>query len=160
MRFTSIITAGIFAVAATAQSGASTTVKETPSATVSLTPEQESSANCLKACGPDGDVACTSKCIAVPNPNESQVNQTTDCVAKCPQGDGSEEQTNEYARCTQQCIGQFYFSSGGTPSPTNAAGSSGTTGSTSAKVTEIVQTITSGDSTMVRTSTSTEGPKP
>lgn len=50
MRFTSIITAGIFAVAATAQSGASTTAKETPSATLSLTPEQSSSAACLEAC--------------------------------------------------------------------------------------------------------------
>ena len=50
MRFTSIITAGIFAVAATAQSAASTTAKETPSATVGLTPEQSSQAACLESC--------------------------------------------------------------------------------------------------------------
>lgn len=149
MRFTSIITAGIFAVAATAQSAVpSTTAKETPSATVSLTPEQSSSAACLEACGPSGDVACTSKCIAVPNPNDSQVNQTTDCVAKCPQGDGSEAQTNEFARCTQECISKYYFSAGGTPNPTTTAdakGPSGTSGSSSPKVTEVVETVTDKD---------------
>jgi cobalamin biosynthesis Mg chelatase CobN len=157
MRFTSIITAGIFAVAATAQSAASTTTKETPSAVVSLTPEQSSQAACLEACGPGGDVACTSKCIAVPNPNDSQVNQTTDCVAKCPQGDGSEAQTNEYARCTQQCISQYYFSAGGTPNPTTTAGTKGSTpsGSSGAKVTEVVETVTSDGKTTEQTKTST-----
>lgn len=159
MRFTSIITAGIFAVAATAQSAPSTTAKETPSATVSLTPEQSSSAACLEACGPGGDVACTSKCIAVPNPNDSQVNQTTDCVAKCPQGDGSEAETNEFARCSQECISKYYFSAGGTPNPTTTAdskGPSGTSGSSSAKVTQVVETVTDKDGkTTESTKTST-----
>lgn len=107
----------------------------------------------------------------MPNPSDSQVNQTTECVAKCPQGDGSEAQTNEFARCTQECIGKFYckhpsskptlfvhraktnttivaVTAGGTPNPTNTAdskGPSGTAGSSSAKVTEVVQTMTDKD---------------
>ena len=65
MRFASIIFAGALAVFASAQS-------PTSSARAALTSEQAAIDRCISACTP-GDVNCTSKCIAVPNPNEDQV---------------------------------------------------------------------------------------
>ncbi|GKT55091.1 hypothetical protein ColTof4_08046 [Colletotrichum tofieldiae] len=130
MRFTSIIVTGALAILASAQS--STLATSTSTAVSAASSEQAAIAECLKAC-PATDVGCQSKCISVPNPNESQVNQTTACVAACPQGDGSPEQTQKYADCSQKCISQYYFSSGGTPAATGGSGSgSGSGGSATA----------------------------
>ncbi|KAK1986399.1 hypothetical protein LZ30DRAFT_778319 [Colletotrichum cereale] len=120
MRFTSIIVSGALAILASAQS--STLATSTSTAVSAASSEQAAIASCLKSC-PATDVGCQSKCISVPNPNESQVNQTTACVAACPQGDGSPEQTQKYADCSQKCISQYFFSSGGSPAATGASGS-------------------------------------
>lgn len=126
MRFTSMIVAGAFAVLAAAQSADTTTAA--PPTSVALTPVQSSQAACLKACK-DGDVDCQSHCITVPAPNDAQANATTECVAKCPQGKGTEADTNKYATCVQGCIETHYYETkSGTPRATGAAGSKGDSG--------------------------------
>ncbi|GKT42106.1 uncharacterized protein ColSpa_02287 [Colletotrichum spaethianum] len=128
MRFTSIIVTGALAILASAQS--STLATSTSTAVSAASSEQAAIAKCLEGC-PATDVGCQSKCISVPNPNESQVNKTTACVAACPQGDGSPSDTQKYADCSQKCISEYYFSSGGTPAATAGSGS-GSSGSATA----------------------------
>ncbi|KAL1872108.1 hypothetical protein Daus18300_004477 [Diaporthe australafricana] len=126
MRFTSIIVAGAVAVFASAQD---TTGTSSAAATAASTDAaQASSLACLDACDA-GDVTCQAKCISVPNPDASQVNATTECVANCDQGDGSQAETDAYASCVQTCISDNYFTSGGTPAATGGSGSSGSTAS-------------------------------
>jgi len=132
MRFTSIIVTGALAILASAQS--TTLATTTSTATSAASSEQAAIANCLKAC-PATDVGCQSKCISVPNPDESQVNKTTACVAACPQGDGSPEQTQKYADCSQKCISEYFFSSGGTPAATGGSGSGSSASAASASAT-------------------------
>ena len=64
----------------------------------------------------------------VPCPNDLQANQTTDCAAQCPQGDGSEEDTSSYASCQQSCITSLFFplsaTAGGAASTGTVVGSS------------------------------------
>jgi len=113
MRFTSVFVAGAFAVMASAQS-----------ATVSVSPAQQSQLDCLDACDA-GDVKCQSYCITVPSPNEKQVNATNECVANCPKGKGSEADTQKYAACLEQCVSDNYWKTvDGTPRETAASGSS------------------------------------
>ncbi|WQF77936.1 hypothetical protein CDEST_02950 [Colletotrichum destructivum] len=116
MRFTSIIVTGALAILASAQATSTSTAVSAASS------EQAVITECLKGC-PATDVNCQSKCISVPNPNESQVNQTTACVAACDQGDGSPEDTQKYSDCSQNCIKQYFFSAGGTPAATAGSGS-------------------------------------
>ncbi|KAG7293012.1 hypothetical protein NEMBOFW57_003057 [Staphylotrichum longicolle] len=129
MRFTSIFLAAGLALFATAQ----TTTSQTAATTAAAADPAASSAQseilrCLSACR-DGDVACTSKCIAVPNPNESQVNATNSCVAACPQGNGTEAETKKYADCIQGCINTNYFNpTTGQPQPTGSASSGNNNG--------------------------------
>jgi cobalamin biosynthesis Mg chelatase CobN len=123
MRFTSIVLTGAFALLASAQSttsatsAASTTID---AAQASASAAQAEILKCLDACKP-GDVSCTSKCIAVPNPSDSQVNATNNCVANCPQGKGTESDIAAYQKCVEDCIGANYFTA--TPSPTGSSGS-------------------------------------
>lgn len=108
MRFTSIFVAGAFATMAAAQSK-----------TVSMDPAQESQMNCLNKCD-DGDVKCQSYCISVPSPNEDNINKTTECVAACPKGKGSESDTAKYSACLEGCIADNYWKSvDGTPRGTD-----------------------------------------
>lgn len=65
MRFAPLILTGLFALTANAQS-------TTSSASAPQNSEQAAIIKCLEACQ-EGDVACTSKCIAVPNPSEDDV---------------------------------------------------------------------------------------
>ncbi|KAF3072144.1 hypothetical protein CFAM422_005841 [Trichoderma lentiforme] len=121
MRFT-VVLSGLFAVLAAAASESGSPTSAAPASSVSLDPAQQSQYNCLHACKV-GDVNCQAHCIAVPSPDQSQVNATTACVAKCPQGDGSPSQTNTYKLCVNKCISDHYFvTSEGTPSQTGAAG--------------------------------------
>ncbi|KAK3328978.1 hypothetical protein B0H66DRAFT_9588 [Apodospora peruviana] len=131
MRFTSIIVTGALALVASAQSTTTTTnpPTTTDSATAAANSAQAAILACLDACKP-GDVDCTSKCIAVPNPNASQVNETNKCVAACPQGSGSASDNKVYGDCVNKCIGQYYFTTDGTPTPTGAAGGSSGNGNT------------------------------
>lgn len=81
MRATSILLASAFAVFATAQTTTATTDSAPPATTTD--PVQAAMIRCIEACEP-GDVSCTSKCIAVPNPSESQVRMLSDPLAKPP----------------------------------------------------------------------------
>lgn len=65
MRFTPLVLTGLFALTASAQS-------TTSSASAPLNSEQAAIIRCIEACQ-EGDVSCTSKCIAVPNPSEDDV---------------------------------------------------------------------------------------
>lgn len=76
------------------------------------------------------DHALTEQLPQVPSPNEQNVENTTKCVADCPQGDGSPAQTDKYTACLNKCIADnFYVSSEGTPNPTGGAGNNGNNGS-------------------------------
>ncbi|KAK3906810.1 hypothetical protein C8A05DRAFT_29357 [Staphylotrichum tortipilum] len=135
MRFTSILATAGFALLASA-AGTATTVAPATSvdaASAAASSAQASILACLNACKA-GEVGCTSKCIAVPNPNEAQVNATNTCVAACPQGNGSASETAKYSDCVQGCISANYFKpSSGTPQPTGSSNSgnsnSGSSGS-------------------------------
>ena len=76
MRFTSIFLAGALALFANAQTTAGNAAPTTTdAATAAQNSEQAEMLRCIEACRA-GDVTCTSKCIAVPSPNESQVRYT------------------------------------------------------------------------------------
>lgn len=76
------------------------------------------------------DNTLTEQLPQVPSPNEQNVANTTKCVADCPQGDGSQAQTDRYGACVNKCIADnFYVSSEGTPNPTGGAGNNGNNGS-------------------------------
>ncbi|KAK3943616.1 hypothetical protein QBC46DRAFT_26899 [Diplogelasinospora grovesii] len=126
MRFTALLlTVAGLALGVSAQ----TTTDSAPSATSS---EQAAILACLNACDA-GDVACRAKCIAVPNPDTAQVNATNQCVAACPQGNGTKADNEDYSNCVEGCIGKYYYTSSGTPAgATGAAGGSGASGSAGA----------------------------
>ncbi|KAI1351173.1 hypothetical protein F5Y01DRAFT_283623 [Xylaria sp. FL0043] len=146
MRFTSFIVAGLFAVAASAQSSttsvASTSVSSSDPAQSSVASQIE---QCLAACDAD-DTKCRANCIAVPSPDNQNVNATTSCVANCPQGNGTAADNQAYADCVEKCIGEYYYTTTGTP---NLATSGAGNGAGTASVTEVATTITSGGSTFV-----------
>ncbi|KAF2435649.1 hypothetical protein EJ08DRAFT_567973, partial [Tothia fuscella] len=92
------------AVAAWAQSTTTTAA----TASVTQSPKQVCLANC-----PAGDaVNCQAICVGVPHPGESQMIDTTDCVAKCDQGDGSTAASDAYRKCQDACISSFIITSG------------------------------------------------
>lgn len=131
MRVTSILVAASFALFANAQTSTESTPASTSldAAQASQSALQAEILKCIDAC-PKGDVKCTSKCITVPSPNESQVNATNTCVAACPQGNGTEADIANYSNCVSGCIAtNYYTSSIGTPEPTGSAGNGGNGGS-------------------------------
>ncbi|EGX92131.1 hypothetical protein CCM_06291 [Cordyceps militaris CM01] len=116
MRFTALLALGA-AVVVSAQS-----------ATTSAAAPASSQETCLKNCGTD--VVCRAHCAGVPVPDEGQVNDTTQCAMKCPQGDGSPSDTQKYSDCVQGCISQHFFNSqSGTPSATGGSGAGAAAGS-------------------------------
>ncbi|KAK4465500.1 hypothetical protein QBC42DRAFT_13544 [Cladorrhinum samala] len=129
MRVTSILMAGAFALFANAQSQSTTSAAPTSTdpATAAQTSQQAEINRCINACTP-GDVSCTSKCIAVPNPNEQQINSTNNCIANCPLGQGTESDNAKYAECRDGCIGKFYFTATAGVPPAQSTGGSGSNG--------------------------------
>ncbi|KAL8370626.1 hypothetical protein RB595_000819 [Gaeumannomyces hyphopodioides] len=120
MRFSTILV-GAFAAIVAAQS---TTVAP-PASSVSLDSATATYVACLKTCR-DDDVNCRAKCGGVPFPSDSQANATNVCAAACPKGKGTEPEVLEWNKCVSSCVEKnFWASSGGTPSPTGAAGGSG-----------------------------------
>jgi len=89
---------GLLAIAVTD----STTSQQ--SASVSLSPE----ASCEAKCDPK-DTCCRANCAKVPCPNNQMANQTTACVAGCPQGNGSVADTANYSKCIQSCYSSLFF---------------------------------------------------
>ncbi|KAI0489524.1 hypothetical protein F4859DRAFT_461208 [Xylaria cf. heliscus] len=159
MRFTSFIVAGLFAVAANAQSSSpaetGTATNTVASSSVSIDPAQSSIASqieqCLAKCD-DTDTKCRANCIAVPSPDTQNVNATTSCVADCPQGNGTAPDNQAYADCVQTCIGQYYYTTTGTPNlATSKAGNS----DGGASVTQVPTTIVTDGSTIVTSVPST-----
>ncbi|KAI1115240.1 hypothetical protein F5Y14DRAFT_140380 [Nemania sp. NC0429] len=143
MRFTSFIVAGLFAAAASAQSATSTVAS---SSVASVDPAQSSAASeiekCLALCD-ESDTRCRANCIAVPSPDNDNVNATTSCVAACPQGNGTAEDNTAYAKCVDGCIAEFYYTTTGTPNlATSKAGNDGSS------VTLVPTTITTDGSTI------------
>ncbi|KAG8169818.1 hypothetical protein KVR01_000563 [Diaporthe batatas] len=126
MRFTSIIVAGALAMFACAQDTTGTTSSTATAATTDAA--QASTLACLDACDA-GDVNCRAVCLGVPHPDAGQVNATTECAAKCDQGDGSKSDTDAYGACVDDCIANNFYTSGGTPQATAGSGSSGSTAS-------------------------------
>lgn len=89
------------------------------------TPQQQ----CAEKCDVT-DVTCKAECFGVARPNESQVNESTQCAMKCDQGSGSPEDTEKYAQCQQDCYASFFPSSqtlGGAPPASNPAATGTTT---------------------------------
>ncbi|KAI1817980.1 hypothetical protein GGS20DRAFT_425811 [Poronia punctata] len=156
MRFTSFVAAGLFAIAANAQS--STT--QAPATTVSVDPAQSSAVDeiteCLAACD-ESDTVCRAHCIAVPSPDSQNVNETTTCVANCDQGSGSAADNAAYGDCVSNCIGQFYFTNTGTPDLATSSKAGSNTENGGSSVTQVPTTITSGGSTYTTHVPSTTG---
>jgi len=85
------------------------------------------------------DICCQANCVKVPCPNSSQVNATTECAARCPQGNGTAGDTAQYASCQSSCISSFFLtansastSSSGSAATNNAASTTGSVETTSA----------------------------
>ncbi|KAI9784766.1 MAG: hypothetical protein M1839_001496 [Geoglossum umbratile] len=124
MKFSNtVLLSGLLAAAVQAVPQSSAT-SSAPTPTISQTPQEI----CLGKCKP-GDVDCQAACIVVPAPNQSMVNDTHDCAAKCNQGSGSPSDTEKFSACVQGCITSHFFSA------TPTAGSPGASGSASASAT-------------------------
>ena len=119
------LSAPIFAQSGSAASAA-------PAASVSPTPQQI----CLGKCTP-GDVSCEALCVGVPAPGDPTMNDVTDCVASCDQGDGSEKASQAYSACRDKCISSYITTTTGGAKATKAADSdaSGTSSSSDAEQT-------------------------
>jgi hypothetical protein len=80
--------------------------------------------------GGSADVCCQAKCVGVPCPSQSQVNATTECAAKCPQGNGTAAETDQYAQCQASCISSYFLTNSATAAPTASQTGSNTASST------------------------------
>lgn len=72
MRASSIILAGVFALASAQSTTSTVSVTTTETAPNAANSQQAVITACLNACE-EGDVSCRAKCIAVPNPDSSAV---------------------------------------------------------------------------------------
>lgn len=132
MKYTTALIA--FAAGALAQESSSS-ITSAPSATA--LPEVAPSISCVSACTP-GDVTCQASCLGIARPNSSQAVETTECAARCDQGDGSAEDTKQYSDCVQSCIANLFPSSQTVNIPGQGAAPSGsavTSGDASATAT-------------------------
>ena len=71
--------------------------------------------------GSTNDLCCVASCHHVPCPNQSQANNSNECVAKCPQGSGTPADATRYAQCEQGCFSTHYFPITGTGAATGVA---------------------------------------
>ncbi|KAJ5207442.1 hypothetical protein N7491_001928 [Penicillium cf. griseofulvum] len=109
------------------------------SSTVTLTPEAE----CAKSCEAT-DICCTAKCYKVPCPSDNQANDTNECVAACPQGNGSPADTQKYTDCEQSCYRSHFW--GGNSNGATATHSSATSTGTGSTATQTSSDSSSTDS--------------
>lgn len=104
MKFTYAAICATLVVCAAAQtSSAPAPVQTTPPTKTEL---------CLKTCDgkPAGELDdCRAQCMGNPHPTEEQVNQNTKCVADCPQGKGSPEDTKKYTDCVNGCVTKYFM---------------------------------------------------
>ncbi|PGG98262.1 hypothetical protein GX51_06910 [Blastomyces parvus] len=95
-------------------------------AETTLTPAAKCAANC------GTDICCQAKCYNVPCPSEDMANDTTQCAMKCPQGDGSPEQSLAFSKCQTDCINTHFFKGNNViPNPTGGAAPPDNTGGAS-----------------------------
>ncbi|KAJ4355282.1 hypothetical protein N0V95_003037 [Ascochyta clinopodiicola] len=76
---------------------------------------------------------CRASCLGIARPNSSQAVETTECAAKCDQGDGTAEATKKYSDCVQSCIASLFPSSQTGSQIPGAAASSGAAAGTGTK---------------------------
>ncbi|KAF2118267.1 hypothetical protein BDV96DRAFT_684919 [Lophiotrema nucula] len=120
MKYSTIIVslaAGVFALP---QDQSTITSAPASAASGSLTPQQSCALYSCQA----GDVTCQASCLGIARPNSSQAVETTECAAKCDQGDGSPEATEKYSECVQSCIASLFPSSQTAGLPAAASGAS------------------------------------
>ncbi|KAF1932305.1 uncharacterized protein M421DRAFT_288794 [Didymella exigua CBS 183.55] len=127
MKYTAVLFA--FAAGAFAQSS---TITSAPATTAAA--GTSPSISCVSACAA-GDVTCQASCLGIARPNSSQAVETTECAAKCDQGDGTAEATQKYSDCVQGCIASLFPSSQTVSIPGAAAAASGSGASGSAAAT-------------------------
>ncbi|OAA61166.1 hypothetical protein SPI_05190 [Niveomyces insectorum RCEF 264] len=140
MRFSAAVLVGALAAFVSAQASSGTTAvapTSTASGNTAQSSLQAQITKCLDACAA-GDV---------PNPDTAQVNATNNCVAACPQGNGTATDNLNYANCVSACIGENYFTSTGTPAPTNGAGAGAAGGSAGAGASGPTGTTKTGSAT-------------
>ncbi|RJE17947.1 hypothetical protein PHISCL_09717 [Aspergillus sclerotialis] len=65
-------------------------------------------ASCAQNCGTN-DRCCIAGCYKVPCPSKDQADDTNKCVAKCPQGTGTPEDTQAYISCQNACFTSHFF---------------------------------------------------
>jgi len=127
MKFSAIFISLGFAALAAAQTANSTSH-------AAASPTQTSSystavASCLGKCK-ESDVTCRAQCLGSAAPNDGAANATNECVAKCPKGDGSQAQTDQYAQCANSCINSIFLSTSSVaPAATGSSGSGSGSGS-------------------------------
>ncbi|KAJ6005179.1 hypothetical protein N7451_003123 [Penicillium sp. IBT 35674x] len=101
---------------------------------------------CAHKCDPR-DSCCIAKCYQAPCPNDSQVEDTHNCIAACPQGTGTPADTQKFADCEKRCIDTHYMATTGAAAVTTFSGtttSSTTISGTTASGTTASTTTTSG----------------
>ncbi|KZM22199.1 uncharacterized protein EKO05_0002126 [Ascochyta rabiei] len=141
MKYTAALLA--FAVGALAQSS----VTSAPATTA--VPGVSPSISCLQSCDP-ADVTCRASCLGIARPNSSQAVETTECAAKCDQGDGTAEATKKYSDCVQSCIASLFPSSQtGSQIPGAAASSGAATGTGTKSANPTASTGASGTGSSV-----------
>jgi hypothetical protein len=131
MKFSAAILS-VIGLAAVAHAASGTTSAPAPTTTSAET-------KCLDACA-KGDVNCQASCVGDPSPNSSMIADTTDCVAACPKGKGTESDNAAYAKCRDSCISSSFL-----PSATGAAAAQ-TTDSSAATTTDSSDTSSTASS--------------
>jgi len=124
MHFSAVVLAGLFAVASAHSSSAqssSTVAPVSSTTTYTLTPAQSSQATCLEDCKA-GDVTCRAACISASTPDATAANNTNNCVAACPKGNGTAADNAAYATCLEDCIKEYSTATGAAASGTGDSG--------------------------------------
>ncbi|PUU78128.1 hypothetical protein B9Z19DRAFT_1065335 [Tuber borchii] len=125
MKFSTVFISLGFAALAAAQAN-STRAVASPTQTSSYS---TAVASCLGKCK-EADVTCRAQCLGSAAPNDGAANATNECVAKCPKGDGSQAQTDQYAACANSCINTIFLSTSSVaPAATGSSGSGSGSGS-------------------------------
>jgi len=110
MKFTTVLFSAALIAGVSAASTATTTSTAPVNTDSSYGPQVDA---CMDDCE-ETDVSCRATCLGSPNPTEEQINETTKCSAKCPQGNGTEAETKAYGDCQRACVEKYFL-----PNPSN-----------------------------------------
>lgn len=150
MKFTTVLFSAALIACATAQT--STITSSAPvNTSSSYGPEVD---KCLAKCKPEDKnyVSCAATCLGNPNPTAEQVNETTKCAAACPQGNGTQAETEAYGKCQRECTVKYFLPN---PSSVPSSGATQTDGTSVPTATDSNGKIINTTST--HTSTPTNG---